>query len=289
MAIEGRGDAAIGGRIRLGMIGGGEGAFIGAVHRLAARMDAHYDLVAGALSSTADKARRSGEALGLAEDRIYDDFEAWRRPRPSARRRRGGRDRHPQSHPRRPGDRLPEGRHSCHLRQAARAVPRRGPQDRGRGEEVGQDLRAHPQLYRLSAGAPGARAGAGRRPRRTSPRAGRVSAGLADARPRRPATSRRNGEPTRSALAPAARSAASAPTPITSPTSSAGSSSPSLGRPDELWRGAGLDDNVQIMLRYKGGARGALWASQVAPGNENGLKLRVLAPRAACLVADQPQ
>src|SRR5213079_2055055 len=36
-----------------------------------------------------------------------------------------------------------------------------------------------------------------------------------------------------------------------------------------------LDDDVQILLRYKGGARGMLWASQVAPGNENGLKLRV--------------
>ena len=40
-------------------------------------------------------------------------------------------------------------------------------------------------------------------------------------------------------------------------------------------RGRELDDNVQIMLRYANGARGALWASQVAPGNENGLMLRV--------------
>ena len=39
--------------------------------------------------------------------------------------------------------------------------------------------------------------------------------------------------------------------------------------------GRALDDNVQIMLRYANGARGALWASQVAPGNENGLRLRV--------------
>ncbi len=75
MAIEGRGDAALGGKIRLGMVGGGEGAFIGAVHRLAARMDGHYELVAGALSSTPEKSRRSGEALGLAADRIYTDYE----------------------------------------------------------------------------------------------------------------------------------------------------------------------------------------------------------------------
>ena len=64
------------GRIRLGMVGGGEGAFIGAVHRIAARLDDHYELVAGALSSTPRKAKRSGQALGLAEDRIYDDYAA---------------------------------------------------------------------------------------------------------------------------------------------------------------------------------------------------------------------
>ncbi|MBV1705907.1 MAG: Gfo/Idh/MocA family oxidoreductase [Hyphomicrobiales bacterium] len=61
-------------RIRLGMVGGGEGAFIGAVHRLAARMDDHYEFVAGALSSTPEKSRRSGAALNLDEARVYDDF-----------------------------------------------------------------------------------------------------------------------------------------------------------------------------------------------------------------------
>ena len=40
-------------------------------------------------------------------------------------------------------------------------------------------------------------------------------------------------------------------------------------------KGRALDDNVHVMLRFKGGAKGMLWASQVAPGNENGLKLRV--------------
>jgi predicted dehydrogenase len=66
-------------RIRLGMVGGGDGAFIGAVHRMAARLDGHYELVAGALSSTADKARTSGERLGLASDRIYADYAAMAR------------------------------------------------------------------------------------------------------------------------------------------------------------------------------------------------------------------
>ena len=61
-------------RIRLGMVGGGKDAFIGAVHRIASRIDGEFELVAGALSSTPQKARESGAALGLAPDRTYGDF-----------------------------------------------------------------------------------------------------------------------------------------------------------------------------------------------------------------------
>ena len=63
-------------RIRLGMVGGGKDAFIGGVHRIAARLDDQFELVAGALSSTPERARESGRALGIAEDRTYDDFVA---------------------------------------------------------------------------------------------------------------------------------------------------------------------------------------------------------------------
>ncbi|GAB1478699.1 Gfo/Idh/MocA family oxidoreductase [Paracoccaceae bacterium] len=62
-------------KIRLGMVGGGKDAFIGAVHRIAARIDGQFDLTAGALSSTAEKSRESGLALGLAADRCYGSFE----------------------------------------------------------------------------------------------------------------------------------------------------------------------------------------------------------------------
>lgn len=61
-------------RLRLGMVGGGEGAFIGAVHRLAARMDDEYQLVAGAFSSSADNCRRTGARLHLDERRCYADY-----------------------------------------------------------------------------------------------------------------------------------------------------------------------------------------------------------------------
>jgi predicted dehydrogenase len=63
------------GRIRLGMVGGGEGAFIGAVHRHAAWLDNRYELVAGAFSSSAEVSERSGKALGLDPARVYGDYK----------------------------------------------------------------------------------------------------------------------------------------------------------------------------------------------------------------------
>jgi predicted dehydrogenase len=62
-------------RLRLGMVGGGRGAFIGAVHRMAARLDDRYELVAGALSSDPVRARESGADLLLAPDRCYASVE----------------------------------------------------------------------------------------------------------------------------------------------------------------------------------------------------------------------
>jgi predicted dehydrogenase len=61
--------------IRLGMVGGGQGAFIGAVHRIAARIDGHYELVAGALSSEPERAKASAAELGLDPDRSYGSFD----------------------------------------------------------------------------------------------------------------------------------------------------------------------------------------------------------------------
>ncbi len=61
------------GPIKLGMVGGGQGAFIGAVHRIAARIDGHCDLVAGALSSDPERAKASAAELGI--ERSYGSFE----------------------------------------------------------------------------------------------------------------------------------------------------------------------------------------------------------------------
>lgn len=61
-------------RIKLGMVGGGRDAFIGGVHRIASRIDDQYELVAGALSSSPEKAMASAADLSIAEDRSYTDF-----------------------------------------------------------------------------------------------------------------------------------------------------------------------------------------------------------------------
>lgn len=62
-------------RVRLGMVGGGRAAFIGAVHRMAARLDDVYELVAAALSSDPARAAASAADLGLPAARSYADFE----------------------------------------------------------------------------------------------------------------------------------------------------------------------------------------------------------------------
>src|SRR5690606_229190 len=62
------------GPIRYGMVGGGEGAFIGGVHRIAARLDGEFELVAGALSSDPARANASAAALGLDPERSYASF-----------------------------------------------------------------------------------------------------------------------------------------------------------------------------------------------------------------------
>lgn len=75
MAIEGSNESGGHRRIRLGMVGGGQGAFIGAVHRIAARIDDQFELVAGALASDSIRAKASAKDLGIADDRAYGSFE----------------------------------------------------------------------------------------------------------------------------------------------------------------------------------------------------------------------
>jgi predicted dehydrogenase len=71
------------------MIGGGQGAFIGAIHRIAASLDGLYELTAGAFSSNAEKSKATGVLLGLSADRVYGSFQELieqEKARPAAER-----------------------------------------------------------------------------------------------------------------------------------------------------------------------------------------------------------
>lgn len=62
-------------KLRMGMVGGGRGAFIGAVHRMAANLDGKIELIAGCFSSNAEKSKLSGEDFFLDPSRVYTSYE----------------------------------------------------------------------------------------------------------------------------------------------------------------------------------------------------------------------
>src|SRR4030065_2989272 len=65
----------LGGKLRMGMVGGGPGAFIGEVHRKAARMDGKVELVAGAFDIDPAKSHQMGKELFLDAGRVYDNYQ----------------------------------------------------------------------------------------------------------------------------------------------------------------------------------------------------------------------
>ena len=62
-------------KLRMGMVGGGPGAFIGAVHRMAANLDGEIELVCGAFSSDPKKSKQTGEELYLDKKRVYGSYQ----------------------------------------------------------------------------------------------------------------------------------------------------------------------------------------------------------------------
>jgi predicted dehydrogenase len=276
MSIEGRSDAA-NNRIRLGMVGGGQGAFIGAVHRLAARMDDQYEFVAGALSSTPEKALASGKELGLAADRNYPDYKTM-----SFEERR-----------------RPDGIEAVsivtpnHMHfPAAQAFIEAGinvicDKPLVTTSEEAQELQrlaaAKGVVFAVTYNYSGY-------PMMRHARAMVAAGELGDIR-------LVQGEYVQDWLTTSLETSGQKQADWrTDPArSGAGGCVGDIGTHtyhiasfvsgltlDQLCAdltsfvpGRRLDDNAHIMLRFKGGAKGMIWASQVAPGNENGLKLRV--------------
>ncbi|TMV90658.1 Gfo/Idh/MocA family oxidoreductase [Thioclava sp. BHET1] len=264
-------------RIRLGMVGGGEGAFIGGVHRIAARLDDRYQLVAGALSSDPERARRSGAALGLDPARSYSDFTQMARAE-AAR---------------------PDGIQAVsivtpnHLHapvataflQAGIHVICDKPITRtlAEAEALAEQVAQSGALFVLTHTYTGY-------PMIRQARAMVAAGALGPIRvvqveyPQDWLTEPVAEDGTKQALwrvDPERAGAAGALGDIGTHAMNLASFVTGLEAREicaELTRfvpGRQVDDDVQMMIRYDGGAKGMLWASQVAPGNENALKLRV--------------
>ena len=264
-------------KLRLGMVGGGQGAFIGAVHRIAARLDGRYELVAGALASTPEKAKASGEELGLDPARCYGDFAEMAK---REARRKDGIDAVAIVTP-----------NHVHF-PAAKAFLERGihvicdkpmtttlKDARKLAELVGKSGCAFVLTHNYT-GYPMIRQA---RQMVAEGRLGTIRlihaeyvqdwlTGKLEDTGHKQADWRT--DPARSGPAGStgdigthAMNLASFVTGLAPESLSADLSTFVPGR--------ALDDNAHVMLRFPGGAKGMLWASQVAPGNENALRLRI--------------
>jgi predicted dehydrogenase len=267
-------------RLRLGMVGGGRGAFIGAVHRIASRIDDRWELVAGSLSSDPERARLSGEDLGLA--RSYSDYAEMARAE-SAR---------------------PDGIDAVSIvtPNAMHAGPAVAFLQAGIHVICDKPLAATPEQARQIAEAA---------------RASKAKfilthnyTGYPLIRQAREMVAAGDLGEIRLIQAEYAQDW------LTESVEAAGTNKQAAWRTDPTLAGAGalgdigthafnllsfvtglkseslladlqsfgqgrrVDDNAHVILRFANGARGMLWASQVAPGNENGLRLRVYGTKA---------
>lgn len=276
MAISGTSEQRSG-PIRLGMVGGGKDAFIGAVHRIAARLDDEYRLVAGALSSTPERSLESGLALGLERERIYGSFQEMAEKEAA---RKDGIEAVAivtPNHMHFPATQefLKRGIHVICDKPMTSTL-----ED---AEKLAELARSSDALFVLTHNYTGYPMIRQAREMIANGELGSIRVVQA--------------EYVQDWLTVAAEDAGSKQAEWrTDPArSGAGGAIGDIGThafnllsfvtglkteelAAELHRfvpGRRVDDNAHIMLRLEGGARGMLWASQVAPGNENGLKLRI--------------
>ncbi|MBR1192835.1 Gfo/Idh/MocA family protein [Bradyrhizobium sp. AUGA SZCCT0160] len=264
-------------RIRLGMVGGGEGAFIGAVHRIAARLDDRYELIAGALSASPDRAMRSAAAIGLPSDRSYPDFRTMAQAEAA---RTDGIEAVAivtPNHMHAPvADAfLDAGIHIiCDKPLTTTLEEARRLRDKARASglifAVTYNYSGYPLVRHARAMVQGDELGAIRIVQVEYPQDW-----LAD--PLEATGQKQADWRTDPARAGAGGCVGDIGTHAYQLAHFVTGMMPEqiLAETTIFVPGRRVDDNVQILLRYKSGARGALWASQAAPGNENGLRLRI--------------
>lgn len=276
MAITGRSEK-ITGRIRLGMVGGGQGAFIGGVHRIAARIDDQYELVAGALSSEPKRAIASGLELGLREDRAYGSFEEMARREARLKDGIEAVAIVTPNHMHFPVAKafLQKGIHvicdkplTATLKEAKRLAELA--QKSGKVFALTHNYTGYPMVRQA-------------REMVAKGELGPIQLIHAEyvqdwLTTKVEATGLKQAEwrtdPTRSGAGGAVGDIGTHAYNLACFVSGLEAESLSADL-STFVKGRKLDDNVHVMLRYGNGARGMLWASQVAPGNENHLVLRV--------------
>lgn len=266
-------------KIRLGMVGGGTGAFIGYVHRIASRLDGDYELVAGALSSRPAVAKESGRNLGLDPKRVYTSYEemaAKEAARPDGIEAVSiVTPNHMHFGPAKAF--LEAGIHVIcdkpltSTLEDARALKAIKPA-RGAKFLLTHNYTGFPLIRQAREMVKNGVLGKVRVVQVEYPQdwlTNEVSNKQADWRtdPKRSGAGGAIGD-----IGTHAYNLARFVTGLRTLSVSAELTS--------FVKGRKLDDNVQIMLRFVGGARGALWASQVAVGCENGLQLRVYGEKA---------
>ncbi|WP_051473181.1 MULTISPECIES: Gfo/Idh/MocA family oxidoreductase [unclassified Aminobacter] len=256
------------------MVGGGQGAFIGAVHRIAARLDGEFELAAGALSSDPERAKVSGAELGLDPERCYDSFEEMAKAEAARPDGIEAVSIVTPNHVHFPAAKafLEAGIHVicdkpltsnlADAKQLADLVKSSGKLLVLTHNYTGYPMVRHARQM-VAEGLLGTiRVVQAEYPQDwlTEP----VSNKQADWRTD-PARSGAGG-----ALGDIGTHAYNLARFVT------GLELDSLAADLTAFvDGRQLDDNAHVMLRFRGGAKGMLWASQVAPGNENGLKLRI--------------
>ena len=276
--------AKIGGRrrLRLGMVGGGQGAFIGAVHRIAARLDDRYELVAGAFSSTEERSKASAAELGIDPSRAYASFAEMAR---REKRRKDGIDVVSivtPNHVHFPAAKafLEAGIHvvcdkplTTTLRDARRLADIVAAS--GKVFVLTHNYTGYPMVRQARA-----MVEAGELGRIRVVQAEYVQDWLSTPLE---TTGQKQAEwrtdPKRSG--PAGCTGDIATHAINLACFISGLELESVcSELSTFVEGRVLDDNAQMMLRFKGGARGGLWASQVSPGNENALRVRIYGEKA---------
>ncbi|MGB3387193.1 MAG: Gfo/Idh/MocA family oxidoreductase [Pseudaminobacter sp.] len=277
MAIEASRQEGQGDRIRLGMVGGGQGAFIGAVHRIAARIDDQFELVAGALSSDPARAKASAAEIGIAADRSYGSYEEMAKAEAARPDGIEAVSIVTPNHVHAPAARafLEAGIHvicdkpmTTTVKEAEELVAL--VEKTGKVFVLTHNYTGYPMIRQARAMVAAGELGEIRLVQAEYPqdwlteRAELAGSKQAEWRtdPKRSGAGGSIGDIGTHAYNLAAFVSGLETEEL-------------LAQLTTFVPGRLLDDDVQILLRYKGGARGMLWASQVAVGNENGLKLRV--------------